>query len=98
MVGRAAAAFAVASPIWLLLLVAIPQAGVSPATSFVIATAVTAVLAWAGIRWFVPASRRGATRREPRPPSPFAGTRRWLIGAAALIAVAYLVLVLRAGA
>lgn len=94
---RGTVAFAVASPVWLLLLLVLPAIGMAPMVSLVLATIVTGVLAWIGLRWFTPPSRRPA-RPPDRPPGPFDGTRRWLIGAGVLIALGYLILVLRAGA
>jgi hypothetical protein len=98
-VARAAAAFAVASPIWLLLLVVLPAAGAAPLGAFMIATGVTVVLAWAGLRWIAPRRDARPERGDPadRAPAMPAGVRRLLIATAATVALVYLLFVLRAG-
>gem|GEM_PF-5612912 len=102
-VGRGAAAFGVASPVWLVLLLLLPEAGLGPMSSFVLATGATALLAWAGLRWFLPrraataAGAAGTASAGAAVADPAARrTRRLVLGAAGAIALAYLVFVLRA--
>lgn len=91
---RGAAAFALASPIWLLLLLVLPALGAAPLGSFMIATVAAAFLAWAGLRWIAP--RRREARAAGRPVAP-PGARRALLVGVGVVVLLYLAFVLRAG-
>lgn len=91
---RGAAAFAVASPIWFLLLLVLPALGAAPLGSFMIATAVAGFLAWAGLRWIAPRRHRALERQRPSAPP---GARRAVVIGIGVLAVLYLAFVLRAG-
>jgi hypothetical protein len=96
-VVRAAAAFGVASPVWLVLLVLLPETGLGPTSSFAIATVVAAALAYAGLRWFFPRRPAASAREREAAAAPGAGRpRRLVLAGVGVVALAYLIFVLRA--
>jgi hypothetical protein len=101
--GSLAGAFAVAAPLWLLLLLVLPRLGLGAIGGLVGASGVAGGLAiWGERRW----RRRvaagagapdGAARRGRPATVPFGRGARWAAVALGVLIVLYLVLVARAG-
>lgn len=100
-VGQYAVAFALTSPVWLMLLVLIPLTGLGPGLSFVFASLLAGGAALAGRRWFL--RNAGARGETTGGAGPLARARalspavRWTMVLFAGLILLYVVLVTRAG-
>lgn len=95
--GTYVAAFALASPIWLLLLLALPRTGIGVGLSLMFSSLIAGGLALYGRRWFLRnAGVRAAAGAGPRALNLSPTVRRTMLLIAGLI-VLYVVLVTRAG-
>ena len=99
-VGQYAVAFALTSPVWLILLLLLPAAGLGPGLSFLFSSLLAAAVALAGRRWFLANAGRGeeigGTGVLTRARS-LSRTARWTMVLCGGLILLYVVLVTRAG-